>query len=1126
MAQSDIDDVLDHLRRIKSGGHLNSVRIAEIETLEMDLRFLRTFLKYDHVLGPDPLVKIKKKAKLIMEMLVFGGVPDECITNINVERQVSQLQEFIEGNTSSGLNYELDDTYLLEYMDYLDKNLIDAPRYLVKSDPFLIKEIKILEKTDRYLRQLIFIQKKMRFLRYLYGTEINGYIDHEKLKGLQTRIQFMAENVGQYCLALWVCEDENDTYNIESKPPYLLFLVALVEQEMKKIFLGELKTSKYAKSRTFKEKKLPKGLSHHLHSLLMYLRQTKLKNFVSSRKIDVAIEFLLVFLGDVPNHIINGKRLNEVLAKIGVLVDDILCVIQMLLAGSTIKEDASKIDLCMIHISEKIEDLKAQVEERYKSLTYSPSNEFPTVGGLSFLDSLLRKLNEMLKSESSLDFMMKPHICILEEDLSYLTSVFRNVAKVQHKHDEILKDLQRRTVNLAYEVEISIDSILVQYNALWHLFCSLPAIIKEIKHICVEVMEMRLKNLPLKHFSVVESSKHLPTQHSNPVNNEEMVSFVNEAEKLIDYLTRGTRELDVIPIVGMGGQGKTTIARKLYNTDIIVSHFDVRAWCIVTQTYHRRELLQVIFSQVTGSKDMGDKDDELADMLRKRLMGKRYLIVLDDMWDCMSWDDLRLCFPDVGNRSRIVVTTRLEKVGEQVKYRTDPYSLPFLTTEESCKLLQKKVFQKEDFPCELQVVSQAVAEKCKGLPLVVILVAGIIKKRKMEESWWHELSYDNLTDCLKPCLLYMGMFLEDAIIPASKLIRLWIAEDFVQNIESGRLMEEAAEGYLMELISSNVVMVSDREYNGKVKYCQVSEVRLLKVLDLSSCRVRALSSVTLKPLIHLKHVDIGTAEFDLKWENNKQGMFEESSKLENLRILRRVRIDEGDRVDVLLRRCPNLQQLDIVLVVDDDSAEICLKLESLTQLQIIRLSFIMKIHVETLTPFIAGLPSLEYLELSALLQFRRKFRPVEEWCLEGITFHKLKFLELVHLAISRWDASDESFPLLETLVLSKCYKLEEIPLSFADILTLKQIKLIWCENKSLEASAVRIKEEVKDIEGCDRIDLIIINPKQLVNQACICNCLHNCRHWKLIYLMLVSHQLWDQVVIWKALLEAKWRRHF
>ncbi|MCD7462239.1 hypothetical protein HAX54_048116 [Datura stramonium] len=153
---------------------------------------------------------------------------------------------------------------------------------------------------------------------------------------------------------------EGDTFNIESKPPYLLFLVVLVELEMKKIILDELKASR-----------------------------------------------------------------------------------------STIKK-TSKIDLNMIQILEKIEDLKAQVEER-------------------------------------------------------------DVEKVQHKHDEILKDLQRRTVNLAYEAELSIDSIPVQYNALWHFFCSLPAIIEEIKHIRAEVTETRFHNLPLKPFSMVKASVYNST---------------------------------------------------------------------------------------------------------------------------------------------------------------------------------------------------------------------------------------------------------------------------------------------------------------------------------------------------------------------------------------------------------------------------------------------------------------------------------------------------------------------------------------------------------------------------------------------------------------------------------------
>ncbi|XP_049369994.1 putative late blight resistance protein homolog R1B-16, partial [Solanum verrucosum] len=692
-------------------------------------------------------------------------------------------------------------------------------------------------------------------------------------------------------------------------------------------------------------------------------------------------------------------------------------------------------------------------------------------------------------------------------------------------------------------------------------------------------------------------------------------------------------------IVGMGGQGKTTCARKLYNTDYIVSRFDVQAWCIISQTYHRREILQDIFSQVTGSKDNGDKDDILADKLRKSLMGKRYLILLDDMWDGTVWDDLCLCFPDVENRSRIVVTTRLEKVGEHVKRYTDLYFLPFLTPDDSCKLLQRSVFEKEDCPRKLQDVSQAIAEKCKGLPLVIILLAGIIKRNKMEASWWHEvknsllsylgeaeghglstmqLSYDNLPDFLRPCLLYMGMFPEDARIPMSKLISLWMAEGFVQNIES-------AEGYLTDLISSNVVMVSRRRYNGKVKVCEVHDVvlhfcleksreenfmravkghysqlqpfewkesrvsvsfsnelskfvspstktrepfhqhlrslittngsvigthvfkvGLLKVLDLSSHRMPHFSSATLKPLIHLKylavstnefychpeshlphletllvrglskftvlpssfwkieklrHVEIGTDEF----ENNKQRIFEESSKLENLRILRGVEFpfDQGDSADVLLCRCPNLQELDITFKGDKsisvdtswvDSPDICLKLESLTELQILRVSFqwsillsglqlpsnlkklvlrgtsLFSFYIESTISVIAELPNLEYLQLRVDPYSCYKSN---ELCLRHITFHKLKVLKLVKLRVSTWDASEESFPLLETLVIKDSKQPKEIPLSFADIPTLKQIKLIRCNNKFLEASAMKIKEEVEAIEGCDRIDLII-----------------------------------------------------
>ncbi|PHT38183.1 hypothetical protein CQW23_21756 [Capsicum baccatum] len=368
MAHKVIEDMIDQLRRIKSRGDLNVDKIGQTETLETELKIFITFIKYYHVISPDSLVEIPKKAKLIVEMLHSFFGKHKTLLN---SRLVSELQEFNEESTSLIYNFELNGSYMLQYIDYLNQNLDDALGYLVRFDTFSTERINILRKTDKCLRKVTIIQNKMRFIRYLYGAEINGYVDHEKLEGLDTLIKFLADNVGRFCLPISLNEDGADTFNIKSKPPYLLFLVVLVELEMKNIFLCELKASKFIQSRTFKDKKLPKGFLHHLHRLLVYLRNKNLDNLpanVSARKFDVAIEFLLVFLSDVPNHLL--------------------------------ADDASKIDLSTIKILDKIEDLKAQVQERYyQSLEYSPF-QFPTTGGLSFLDSHLRKLNEMSEFES------------------------------------------------------------------------------------------------------------------------------------------------------------------------------------------------------------------------------------------------------------------------------------------------------------------------------------------------------------------------------------------------------------------------------------------------------------------------------------------------------------------------------------------------------------------------------------------------------------------------------------------------------------------------------------------------------------------------------------------------------
>ncbi|KAH0658986.1 hypothetical protein KY285_027535 [Solanum tuberosum] len=318
-----------------------------------------------------------------------------------------------------------------------------------------------------------------------------------------------------------------------------------------------------------------------------------------------------------------------------------------------------------------------------------------------------------------------------------------------------------------------------------------------------------------------------------------VVGFEKHAEIIMKKLIRGTKERDLITIYGMPGLGKTTLAKKVYNNPSIVNYFDVKAWCTVSQAYDRRTLLIEIFKQATNNKIIIEEDDDVADMLRKVLIGKRYLIVLDDIWDIKAWEDLGICFPQGECGSRVMVTTRIEKV---TKHHNDPYSLSFLTSEESWELLEKKVFRGESCPPDLLEAGLQVSLHCKGLPLVVVLIAGIIAKMERVASLWLKVakdlssfalgeqcmkviqsSYDHLEDHLKPCLLYMGLFPEDHKIPVDHLLKLWMAEEFVLNAGTEN-MEEACRVCMSDLLNRSLIMVSGMRFYRDVQYCSLHDV--------------------------------------------------------------------------------------------------------------------------------------------------------------------------------------------------------------------------------------------------------------------------------------------------------------
>ncbi|KAM3282014.1 hypothetical protein P3S67_027661 [Capsicum chacoense] len=324
----------------------------------------------------------------------------------------------------------------------------------------------------------------------------------------------------------------------------------------------------------------------------------------------------------------------------------------------------------------------------------------------------------------------------------------------------------------------------------------------------------------------------------------------------------------------MPGLGKTTLAYSAYTEKSVVGHFDIRAWCTVDQEHNEKKLLQKIFNEVIGLKERVSEDDidgDIADKLRRQLFGKRYLIVLDDLWDTATWDELTRPFPtEFQKGSRVILTSRKSRKKEVAlhgKCHSDPLDLRLLRPEESWELLEKRIFGEERCPNELKDVGEKIAQKCDRLPLVLDLIGGVVSRMEKKEALWLEvlnnlssfifkdeeevmkviqLSYDHLSGHLKPCLLYLASYPKDEDIAISWLKDLWSDEGLVEPTDL-KSVEEVTEVYVDELISSSLVIVR----GGRHLSCQIHDLvhdfcsikaRKEKLFDLKSSIFLSLSS--------------------------------------------------------------------------------------------------------------------------------------------------------------------------------------------------------------------------------------------------------------------------------------------
>jgi len=254
----------------------------------------------------------------------------------------------------------------------------------------------------------------------------------------------------------------------------------------------------------------------------------------------------------------------------------------------------------------------------------------------------------------------------------------------------------------------------------------------------------------------------------------------------------------------------------------------------------------------------------LVDEVRNYLQGKRYVVVFDNVWESHFWYDIKFAMFDNKNGCKILITTRNKDVPNACKTSSsvEVHEIKSLTKEQSLKLFNKKAFRNLNGLCPKNLIdiSSKIVEKCKGLPLAIVVTGSLLSSNRDPIEWCKfsehinaeskleeysvmrkilGLSYHDLPYNLKSCFLYFGLYPEDYKVDSKTLTRQWIAEGFVKEY-GGRTSEEVAEGYLIDLIHRSLVQVDSIHIDGRVKSCGVHDLVHAMIVekceDLSFCK--------------------------------------------------------------------------------------------------------------------------------------------------------------------------------------------------------------------------------------------------------------------------------------------------
>ncbi|XVF65394.1 hypothetical protein PTKIN_Ptkin09bG0245100 [Pterospermum kingtungense] len=428
----------------------------------------------------------------------------------------------------------------------------------------------------------------------------------------------------------------------------------------------------------------------------------------------------------------------------------------------------------------------------------------------------------------------------LNDTVSLIKAFVRDAEEQQRNNNEVKVWLQQLK-DVLYDVDNLLDDFCTEAQKYsLKMGHRVKAIIERLDNIAVDRVKFHLSDRPAE--PLLEHKKRDQTHYSF-VRQEKIIGRDDDKRNIVELLVDSEPEenLSIIPIIGIAGIGKTTLAKMVFNDEKVENHFQLKIWVCVSKKLDQKVIAEKIIEAATSRSKHG-KDlrmETLANRLRDMLSGKKYLLVLDDVRyeDRGEWLNLRDLLLSGAKGSWIVITTSSERVAYMTR-TVWPYELERLSASRSWLLLKQIAFKEESQESsnsQLEAIGMEIAEKCKGFPLALTAIGSLLVKRT-EAEWLKvknnvlkyttqqesgilpilKLSYDHLPQHLRQCFAYCSLIPNDTRFEVKEIILHWMAQGFIQPKSGDEVLEAVGHEYFMTLLQRSFFQVAKEDDSGNV----------------------------------------------------------------------------------------------------------------------------------------------------------------------------------------------------------------------------------------------------------------------------------------------------------------------